>query len=164
MRSAYGHFGADTPAAPAAPTPDAVSALMEQKDGIYYFKPDVAKQILQQLTAAGYSTITPGSWLQSTIQLQAQTPGADSAREWVAKVTNAGSVVLAPWWISAPIDSPRYLASVPESDKAAIRQAASTPYTAVLAVPGISFMTMAVGAVVILGATALVVNHMRKRR
>lgn len=171
----FGAYGADeAPPSPGppldVPAPDAVASLMEVKDGIYHFKPDVAAQILTQLQSVGVVQI-PGSQTVQLVSFGEGTlstkTGDVSARAWVAEKVKAGNVVLAPWWISAPIDSPRYLAAVPKGDKTSIRQGASTPYAAVLAEPGglfgLSFTTVAIGAAVVIGAAALIGTRMRKK-
>lgn len=136
-------FGDNAPDPTADPV---VAALMEQRDGMHYFRPEVKDTIMKVL--GNSSTIflsdnrvevTPFS--VEEIAVMNQDPAAKEmlmqrqALRWVEQKVKQGNVVFATPLIMQPLPG-RELGAVPASDKAAVRAAASTPYAAILAEPG----------------------------
>lgn len=184
-------FGQEAPPPSPVPQPplappgeDQLAMLIEKKDGQNHFRPGVAQEIMKMLATMRYEFIgggLPGATLVRIVPFtDAELAAASSsteyqkaldfvnAKKWVDQQVSLGKVVLAPWWITAPIPE-RYLTALPASEKDQIRQATSVPYMAILAAPGgmtvagLSVTTLAIGAVVVLGAAALIGSRIRRR-
>lgn len=175
------------PAPPLSPPQAGLEALLEKKDGMYHFRPEVAAQIRTMLRDMRYEFVGgPANYVRvvplSEAELEARAaalatgdPGARAAWDasnaalWVEAQLKAGKVVLAPTWFTAPVPD-RYVAAMPASEKDQIRQATSTPYyVAILAsgapmtVAGLSLTTLVIAGAVVLGAAALIGARARKK-
>lgn len=181
------------PEGPLAPEPEVVAQFFEKKNGLYYWKADArtgAMNLLPSLRAIGVGGPAPGTSLHGRgveiVNVEPYTQeeiavirgGASdaktileslSAHKWVQAKLEEGKVIVAPIWLTSNVPG-RSLVAVPEDDKQALAEAASTPMMGILAEPGgisrmlgsVGTLGMAAAAVVVVGGVAFLAT--RKRR
>lgn len=160
------------------PTDPATGALLEKRDGAYYFRPAVreaAMKVLGNMRVIFMSDDRVGVEPYTVQELQAmqqsdaakQQMMAIQATRWIDKKLEEGKVIFAPTFILQPVAN-RELAAIDASDKAAVKLAASTPYAAILAEPSAFGRLGWLGAVVLgsiaVGGAIYVARRASRRR